>query len=214
MELTGRTAIDINSQSITSKELKVLKQLLSQGALKKLLKIVTETYSAAQAFERNGQFREALQQISLAENELQRKIGPPSSQSAAWTQIRLDEKRLLAAVFGVPGSDGRVAAWHRHVFYESDVHPPPLTFYAWVRHGDNIYRHGGCPLSNERLPSEGGDCLWALSLRTKTWSQVQTSGISPGPRAGHIAVVYHDFMYTFGGRTFMGLLITKCIDLI
>lgn len=165
-------------------------------------------YSASQAAERNGRFREALQLISLAEQRLQDQIGPPSDNSCMWTQILLDEKRLSTAVYGPPRSDGRVAAWQHHVFFESDLQPPPLMFYAWVRHGNIIYGHGGAFfLKHEQFPSQ--DVLWAFNITSKAWRCVETTGNSPGPREGHVAVVYKDCMYVFGGKGAHGVVDNK-----
>ena len=166
--------------------------------------VVSEKYLAAQKFERHGQFREALQQIVVAENVLEQNIGSNTSQNAAWTQIRLDEKRLLSAVFGVRGSDGRVAAWHRHLFFESDMQPPPCIYYTWARHGDIIYRHGGQYLpSDQQWPSQ--DSLWAFQMKSKTWREVPTSGDTAGPRSGHVSVVHNNCMYVFGGKSVDGM---------
>ena len=66
--------------------------------------------------------------------------GPPAfetsdrGRTSAWTQLLLDEKRLMAAVHGPPGSDGRVSLWHRHPLPKGAKQPPPFQFYSHAYH--------------------------------------------------------------------------------
>ena len=93
-----------------------------------------------------------------------------------------------------------MSAWERHIFSEGHAtFPPDILFYAWARHGDIIYRHGGHNFAKHEL-SQSLDSLWALDLNTKIWAEVKTKGKSTGPRTKHVGIVYRNALYLFGGE--------------
>lgn len=201
---TGSTKLDAFGRKVSMDEVLTVERLVSRNGLETLLATVGEHYRKVQAAERKGHYRKALRYIFDTENALQQKIGPPSTSSSMWTQLLLDEKRLAEAVYGVEGSDGKVSVWHRHIFSSTDKQPPGVQFYAWARHGDTIYRHGGLYfMKNERNPRL--NVFWAFNIKTKTWKEVETTGTSPGPRSRHFAVVHKNCFYVFGGRSVSGL---------
>lgn len=210
--LTGQTLLHPDQRKLTQRQIKQLKALTTGFAVPYLLATdagrsdVSKHYKAAQKAERKRDYRTALRHVADAESSLQKVLGKPpkpfenSVVSAEWTQLLLDEQRLSTALYGVDSSDGRVSAWERHIFTEgADGFPPDLIFYAWARHGDVIYRHGGHNfVKHEQFPSM--DSLWALDLNTKVWNEVKTKGKSPGPRTKHVGIVYRNALYIFGGE--------------
>lgn len=199
MKQDGQTAVHGGIRRVTRKEVAELEKLLSNNGVETLLTVIGDFYRQVRSLERQGEYRSALHAIVLAENELEAKIGPPSVSSAMWTQIKMDEQRLLEAVYGVKGSDGCMSFWERQWFAEDDIQPPATVFYAWARHKNVIYRYGGCFFQNvEQIPTLAE--MWAFDLDTRKWRKVPTSGNSPGPRAEGAAVVYKDSFYIFGGK--------------
>jgi ankyrin repeat protein len=210
MQAEGKTLLQPHQRKLTQRQIKQLKALTIGFAVPHLLaavdNVVGRHYQAAQKAERKRDYRTALRHVAHAESSLTQVLGKPpkpyadSVVSAEWTQLLLDEQRLSTALYGVEHSDGRVSAWERHIFTEGqDNFPPDILFYAWARHGDYVYRHGGHDFTkHEQYPSL--DCLWALDLNTKVWAEVKTKGSSPGPRTKHIAVVYQNAMYIMGGQ--------------
>jgi hypothetical protein len=211
IELKGETVLPPSQRKLTQRQIKQLKALTTGFAVPHLLaadqgkSVVSEHYAAAQEAERKRDYRTALRHVAIAESSLQQFLGKPPLPfndqvvSAEWTQLLLDEQRLCTALYGVEHSDGRVSAWERHIFTEGhNSFPPNVLFYAWARHGDLVYRHGGHDFTKqEQYPSL--DCLWALDLNTKVWSEIKTKGRSPGPRTKHVAVVYGNAFYVLGG---------------
>jgi hypothetical protein len=180
------------------------------GGMEYILRYVPNHYKAAQALERLGDYRKALQQIALAETVLHQS---KREYKEMWAQLELDQQRLSAAVYGVPGSDGRVSVWHKVHFgnNKQELQPPPLQFYAWASYQNTIYRHGGLHfMKHEQVPSV--DALWAF--QDNKWKPVSTTGSSsPGPRSGHAACTFKHGLYTFGGKNAQGILDSKLFRL-
>jgi hypothetical protein len=127
--------------------------------------VVGEHYQRMQEAERKLDYRRALCHLSQAESALQGLIGKPPKPNEKvmpeWTQLLLDEKRLVEAVYGVEGSDSRISLWKQHVFRSNDAQPPGLQFYAWARDGNTLYRHGGLDfLAHDMYPRI--ELLWAF----------------------------------------------------
>jgi N-acetylneuraminic acid mutarotase len=194
-----KSALSANQFKLTDYDIMMVTAVLKGGLLKPGF---PATFETSRSLERKGKFREALRENANAQIELERTDGPPGllQISPAWAQLLLDGRRLMDAVYGPKGSDGRISQWDRHKFYATDKHPPAVQFYAWVNHKNKIYRHGGLDFINvQQVPSL--DALWAFNKDTRQWQEIKTSGPSPGPRAHHCAAVVEDSMYVYGGKT-------------
>jgi hypothetical protein len=190
-------------EQVSERQVQAVTELL--GGMDTILRYVPTHYKAAQALERQGEYRKALQQIALAETVLHQ---ANRKDRDMWAQLVLDEQRLSAAVYGVPGSDGRVSVWHKQYYGDNkqQQHPPPLQFYAWASYKNTIYRHGGLEfMKHEQVPSQ--EALWAF--QDNQWKPVSTTGTSPGPRSGHVACTFKHGLYIFGGKNEHDILDSK-----
>lgn len=75
--------------------------------------------------------------------------------------------------------------------------PKPRCSHQAVIFNECLYIHGG-EYSTENQFYHFRD-LWQLNLRSYTWQEVKTTGLSPTPRSGHRMVVWRHFFVVFGG---------------
>lgn len=75
--------------------------------------------------------------------------------------------------------------------------PKPRCSHQAVIFNECLYIHGG-EYSTESQFYHFRD-LWRLNLRSYTWQEVKTTGLSPTPRSGHRMVVWRHYFVVFGG---------------
>jgi hypothetical protein len=173
-------------------------ELLLQGGIRRLNSCngpVTVAYQRGQTAERKGDYRSALKEYAIAEIELHKTQEKDDRKTPEQTQLELDTRRLIDAVYGVEGSDGRVSQWKRHQWYDYDIMPPGAINGVQEVHDGKVYRHGGQQIDTSFMSD-----LWCLDLKTKQWKELKTTGKSPGSRASHCGVMYSGYMYIFGGE--------------
>jgi len=183
----GKTEIPGYLRKVTGKEIDVLEELLDPSRVKKLMS--NPAYEKARRAERKGNYRDALKLLQSVPSSL------------AKVQLQLDIDRNIEFVYGMKGSDGRMAMW-TILPHTKDQQPDPLQFNAWTRVGNKLYIHGGydfmCTNLSMRRPLK--DEVWELDLGTQRWRLLQTIGETPGPRSGHGMFAYKNYLYIWGGN--------------
>ncbi|XP_055388690.1 uncharacterized protein LOC129617533 [Condylostylus longicornis] len=106
-----------------------------------------------------------------------------------WTRTISLSRAPTGAHQRAPLSWGRVSL--------QKIGPPRRHSHSAVVYNDSMYVYGGWMADWSK-----GDSVWRLDLTTLTWNEIEVtkSASVPERRFGHIAAVYDDRMYIFGGN--------------
>jgi hypothetical protein len=99
--------------------------------------------------------------------------------------------------------------WDPYEPAPGDVKPYARFGHVFVTTGDRIILFVRLSLSSSPLIiifCRFGGCwhypfrdTWSFDVSTRKWTELQCTGRSPSPRAGHAAALVDDVMYVFGG---------------
>lgn len=83
--------------------------------------------------------------------------------------------------------------WY-HIYYKSELTPPPVYRHGCIILGDNLTVFGGINEFSEKFNE-----LYSMNFKTKTWSIFLPAGEYPVARTYHSLCYYEDKVLLFGG---------------